>query len=299
MAEQMVIVTEGLTKSYGNVQALRKLDLAVRQGEIFGFLGPNGAGKTTTIRCLLDMIRPTGGTASVLGMDPQRDPVAVQARTGYLPGELQLDDNMTAQEQLRYFNALRAGKANWAYVRQLADRFDLDLRRPIKNLSKGNKQKVGVIQALMHHPDLLILDEPTSGLDPLMQHAVLELLREARQSGSSVFFSSHIMSEVEGVADRVGIIRRGQLVEVAEPETLSARALHRATVRFKEAVDVHRLTGVEGVHVLNEDGGMTMQLEIAGDMDAFIAALAGLPVRSLETSRPSLEDVFLAYYKEA
>ena len=181
------MMTQGLRKSYGKVQALRGVDLEVRRGEIFGFLGPNGAGKTTTIRCLLDLIRPDGGTARVLGIDPQADPVAVQARSGYLPGELRLNDNLTAERQLRFFGDLRGGAADWEDVRRLAQRLELDLRRPIKNLSKGNKQKVGVVQALMHRPELLMLDEPTSGLDPLMQQEVLKLIREARAGGATVF----------------------------------------------------------------------------------------------------------------
>jgi len=296
MAAQAALAIQRLTKSYGKVRALRGLDLEVRRGEVFGFLGPNGAGKTTTIRCLLDTIRPDGGTARVLGLDPRREAVAVHARTGYLPGELHLDDNMTGEGQLRYFNALRGGRAPWAAIRELAEELDLDLARPIKNLSRGNKQKVGIIQAVMHHPELLILDEPTSGLDPLMQRLVLRLIREARDGGATVFFSSHIMSEVEAVADRVGIIRDGVLVEVAAPGELRARALHRVTVRFTEPVSVEPLTQVEGVRLVSRDEEMGVTLEVLGDMAPFIRALAPFPVRDLETVRPSLEDVFLAYY---
>ena len=296
MAEQLALTMRGLTKSYGKVRALQGLDLDVQRGEIFGFLGPNGAGKTTTIRCLLDTIRPDGGTARVLGLDPQRDPVAAHARTGYLPGELHLDDNMTGEGQLRYFNALRGGLASWAYVQALAEQLDLDLNRPIKNLSRGNKQKVGVIQAVMHRPELLILDEPTSGLDPLMQHVVLQLIRDAQAGGTTTFFSSHIMSEVEAVADRVGIIRDGRLVEVAAPQAVAARALHRATVRFTEPVSLEALVSVEGVRVVSQDEETRVTLEIQGEMAPFIRALAPYPVRDLETARPSLEDVFLAYY---
>src|SRR5262245_9220394 len=168
MVEPLALMTRGLSKSYGDVQALRGVDLEVRRGEIFGFLGPNGSGKTTTIRCLLDLIRPSGGSLRVLGLDPQAEPVAVRARVGYLPGELRLDDNLTADGVLRFFNRLRGGRADPAFIRQLAERLGLDLTTPIKNFSKGNKQKVGVVQALMHRPELLLLDEPTSGLDPLV-----------------------------------------------------------------------------------------------------------------------------------
>src|SRR5262245_29554909 len=188
------VLTRGLRKSYGSFPALRGVDLEVRRGEIFGFLGPNGAGKTTTIRCLLDLIRPSGGTVRVLGLDPQAEPLAVRARVGYLPGELRLDDNQTAEGALRFFNAPRGGKADWAFVRCGAKRRGLNRAAPIKNFSKGNKQKVGVVQALMHRPELLLLDEPTSGLDPLMQRQVVRLIAEAREGGATVFFSSHILS---------------------------------------------------------------------------------------------------------
>jgi len=297
MSDNMVLMTQGLSKSYGKVRALRGVDLEVYRGEIFGFLGPNGAGKTTTIRCLLDLIRPDGGDVRVLGIDPQADPVAVQGRTGYLPGELALNDNLTAERQLRFFADMRGGKADWTFVRQLAERLDLDLKRPIKNLSKGNKQKVGVIQALMHQPELLMLDEPNSGLDPLMQQEVLGLLREAKSDGATVFFSSHIMSEVEAVAERVAIIRRGKIAEVAETASLVDRGLRRATVRFKEPVDSGLLARLPGVQVLSRDDGLSVVLQVEGEMDEFIKVLGSLPVSYLDTARPSLEEVFLAYYE--
>jgi len=291
-----VIQTHGLTKSYGRTRALRGVDLEVRRGEIFGFLGPNGAGKTTTIRCLLDLIRPDGGKASVLGVDPLADPVAVKARTGYQPGELRLDENLRVEDQLRFFNDLRGGKAAWKPVRELAERLGLDLRPPIKNLSKGNKQKVGVVQALMHRPELLLLDEPTSGLDTLMQQEVLALLREARAAGATVFFSSHIMSEVEAAAERVAIIRQGQIVEVAETAAIINRTLRRATVRFREPVDSRALDRLPHVKVLARSDGTSVVLQVEGDMDGLVKALGAFPVRELETARPTLEEVFLTYY---
>ncbi len=297
MSAQVAIMTLGLTKSYGPVRALRGIDLEVRRGDIFGFLGPNGAGKTTTIRCLLDLIHPDGGSVRVLGMDPQTDPVAVRARTGYLPGEMALDPNMTVEGALRYFNALRGNKVDWGFVRQLAARLDVDLKPPIKNLSHGNKQKVGVVQALMHRPELLLLDEPTLGLDPLMQHEVLRLLTEAQANGATIFFSSHIMSEVEVVAERVAIIRLGEVVEVAETKALINRALHRARVRFKQPVDVSPLAQVPGVTVLSKDDGTSVLLQIEGEMDGLIKALSAFPVSDFETQHPSLEEIFLAYYE--
>ena len=298
MNEDIALTIRGLSKSYGKVRALRGVDLEVRRGEIFGFLGPNGAGKTTTIRCLLDLIRPNAGMARVLGIDPQADPVAVQTRTGYLPGELHLDDNMTAEHQIGFFNAMRGGKADWADIRRLADRLDLDLKRPIKNLSKGNKQKVGVVQALMHRPEMLLLDEPTSGLDPLMQQEVYHLLGEAKVEGATIFFSSHVISEVEAIADRVGIIRNGKIVEIAEPSQLVSMEMRRIRVRFKEEVDVGDLTQVDGVTLLHGNG-LTVTLQVAGEMDGLIKALGTFPVSDMDIERPSLEEIFLAFYRES
>ena len=297
MNEDTAIRAEGLIKSYGTVEALRGVDLEVHRGEIFGYLGPNGAGKTTTIRCLLDLIRPNGGTLRVLGIDPQADPVAVRSRVGYLPGELQMDRNMTVEGSLRYLDALRGNSVDWGFVRQLSDRINLDLGPAIKNLSHGNRQKVGVVQALMHRPELLILDEPTLGLDPLVQQEVLRLLREAQEEGATVFFSSHIMSEVEAVAERVAIIRLGEIVEVAETASLINRALRRARVRFKKPVDGGVLADVPGVTLLSQDDGTSVLLQIEGEMDGLIKALAAFPVSDFETERPSLEEIFLAYYE--
>jgi ABC-2 type transport system ATP-binding protein len=294
---ESVIHVKGLTKSYGKVRALRGIDLDVKKGEIFGFLGPNGAGKTTTIRCLLDMIRPDGGKTSLMGMDPQRDSVAVQALTGYLPGEMQFYDNLSAERQLRFFADMRGDCVEWGSVLDLAARLQLDLKQKIKNLSKGNKQKVGVIQALMHHPDLLLLDEPTSGLDPLMQQEVLSLLREANQKGATVFFSSHIMSEVENMAGRVAIIRRGEIVEVAETGSLTQRTLNRLTIRFKRPVDVSCLGNLPGVKILTQAFRGDVTLQVAGDMEKLVQALGALPVLELESERPTLEEVFLSYYQ--
>jgi ABC-2 type transport system ATP-binding protein len=245
----------------------------------------------------MDLIRPDGGSIRVMGIDPQIDPVAVKSLSGYLPGELHLNANLTAQSQLRYFSDLRGGRESWPIVRRLADRLDLDLERPIKNLSKGNKQKVGVIQALMHQPDLLLLDEPTSGLDPLMQQEVLTLIREANAGGATVFFSSHVMSEVEAIAHRVGIIRQGSIVEVARTVALTDRALRRTTVRFKEPIDCSVLAELSNVKILSSEDELSATLQVWGDMDGFIKTLATLPVSDLETDQPSLEELFLEYYR--
>ncbi len=298
MSEKIAIMTQGLVKFYGKIQALRGVDLEVRQGEIFGFLGPNGAGKTTTIRCMLDLIRPQSGTMRVLGIDPQADPVAVRARTGYLPGELSMEDNLKVEGQLRYYSDLRGNKIDWGFVRQLGRRLDLDLTMPIKNLSKGNKQKVGVVQALMHRPELLVLDEPTASLDPLMQQEVYRLLKEAQADGTTVFFSSHIISEVGVLAGRVAIIREGVIVEEAEPGQLISMAMRRVQIRFKQPVDPGSLADIEGVSLLSQSNGINVTLQVEGEMDGLIKTLAAFPVSDFETEHPSLEEIFLAYYAE-
>ena len=294
MDNQPALQIHGLTKAYGKVPALRGVDLEVGRGEIFGFLGPNGAGKTTTIRCLLDLIRPDGGEMHVLGLDPRADPVAVRARAGYLPGELSIEPNQTAERALRYFAELRGG-VEWEFVRELAGRLQLDLRAPIKNMSKGNKQKVGVVQALMPRPELLLLDEPTSGLDPLMQQEVYRLLREAQAGGATVFFSSHIISEVEAIAERVAIIRDGRIAETLAPHDMLRRSVRRVRVRLREPLPEGALVGVLNTTAIQRDGA-NLLVQVEGEMDALIKALAAYPVIDLETERPTLEEVFLTHY---
>ncbi|MFN2148591.1 MAG: ATP-binding cassette domain-containing protein [Anaerolineales bacterium] len=296
MDSQPAIVLDGLRKSYGEVKALQGVDLNVEEGEIFGFLGPNGAGKTTTLRCMLDLIRPNDGQIRILGLDPQREPVAVRAMAGYLPGELNLEGNLTGRALLRYLYELRGKKFEPSRALELAERFEVDLSQPIKNLSHGNKQKIGLIQALMHSPRLLLLDEPTTGLDPLIQRELLQVLVEARDSGATVFFSSHIISVVERIAGRVGMIRKGKIIEVASTEDLLKRAVRRAHIRFREPVDVSLFNQLPGVHVLSEDGGRSVLLQVTGDMDGLIKQLARQPVIEIETERPSLEEIFMTYY---
>jgi len=229
-----VIETERLTKSYGKQRGIIEVDLAVGQGEVFGFLGPNGAGKTTTIRTLLDLIRPTSGRARVFGIESSADPVAIHRRIGYLPGEFALYDRLTGSQHLEYFANLRGG-VDRTYQASLIERFDLDPSRRFKEYSKGNKQKVGVIIALQHRPELLLLDEPTSGLDPLVQQTFFATLRETVQSGATVFLSSHILSEVEKSADRVAIIRDGRIVKTDTVEGLRDLA-HHQVVRHQHAI---------------------------------------------------------------
>ncbi len=298
MSEEIALMIQGLTKSYGKIRALRGVDLKMPRGEILGFLGPNGAGKTTTIRCLLDLIRPDSGLVRVLGLDPQADPVAVRARVGYLPGELSLEANLKVADILRYFGDLRSEKLDWNYVRQLAERLELDLAMPVKNLSKGNKQKVALVQALMPRPELLLLDEPTSGLDPLMQQEVYRLLKEAQAGGTSIFFSSHIISEVEALAERVAIIREGLIAQEVEPSQLVTMRMRRVLVSFDRPVDLTPLENTDGVSLLSQRDSIAVTLQVDGTMDKLIKALAAFPVQDLKTERPSLEQVFLAYYED-
>jgi ABC-2 type transport system ATP-binding protein len=297
MAEDLAIEITDLWKAYGDVQALRGVNLDVKRGEIFGFLGPNGAGKTTTIRCMLDLIRPWQGSIEIFNINPQKDPVSVRSRTGYLPGELNMESNLTVEGQLRYYKDLRGNKIDWDYTRKLAKRIDLDLKLKIKNLSKGNKQKVGVLQALMSRPQLLLMDEPTAGLDPLMQQEVYRLLREAQSEGATVFFSSHIIDEVETLADRVAIIREGVIAEEAEPDHLANLEIRNVRVRFIQPVDATALDDVEGVSVTSKTNGSSVYLRVEGEMDRLIKALAAYPVADLEIEHQSLEQVFLAYYE--
>ena len=297
MNKQPAIEIQSLEKSYGSIKALRGVDIAIQRGEIFGFLGPNGAGKTTTIRCMLDLIRPDSGTINILGIDPQKHPTAVREKCSYLPGELNLESNLKVQEQLHYLAELRGNTIDWAYVETLTQRFDLNMSLKIKNLSKGNKQKVGIIQALMHKPELLILDEPTSGLDPLMQQEVLNALKEAKQDGATVFFSSHIIGEVEAIAERVAIIRKGVIVEVVNPEQLSAMQIRRIRVSFANPIQASAFENLAGITILPQEQETVLSFEASGDLDAVIKAIAQYTVLDLNMERPSLEEAFMAYYK--
>ena len=286
-------------KYYGKVHALRGLDLEVHQGEIFGFLGPNGAGKTTTIRCMLDLIRPNHGSIRVLGLDPQKSPTAVKAKVGYLPGDLKLEGDFTARGFLQHIRRLRRNHRDWDDLLDLAERIDLTLDQKIENLSQGNKQKVGLLQSLVSKVPVMMLDEPTLGLDPLMKQEVLNIVREEADNGTTIFFSSHILSEVQKIADRVGIIRKGILVEIAQTDELINRAINCATIQFKESVpdlDFNHLSNIKVLRINDDHRSYT--LEVAGEMDSFIKTLADYPVRDLAIHRPSLEEVFLKYYKD-
>jgi len=286
-----------LSKRYGAVRALTDLTLRVESGEVFGFLGPNGAGKTTTIRLLLDLIRPTAGRAELLGMDSRRDAVAIRRRTGYLPSELALDPRLTAGELLDYYGHLRGG-IDTAWRDGLVDRIGLDPSRRLRTLSTGNRKKAGIVQAFMHRPDLVILDEPTSGLDPLVQRAFLDLVREVAAGGACVFLSSHVLTEVEDAADRVGIIRAGELVTVDTVAALTRQAVRHLVLRFTGPVPAEAFTDLDGVSDVTVDGAL-VDATVTGSPDALVKAAARFELADLSPRDTELEDVFLAFYREA
>lgn len=288
------IELNGLTKTYGSSRGLVELSLSVERGEVFGYLGPNGAGKSTTIRLLLDLIRPTSGTARVLGLDPRADAVALHERIGYLAGDFVAPGRQQVGAALRFLAALRGG-VGADRIDALCERLELDQSKRISALSKGNRQKVGLVQAFMHGPELLILDEPTSGLDPLAQQIFLDMVTEAAAAGQTVFMSSHIMSEVEAVADRVAIIREGRLVALDTVAGLRAGAVRDVEVTFSGPVDTAAFTGLTGVAEVRFDGS-TLRCQVTGSPDALLRAVAGHHVAGLLVTEPALEDLFHSYY---
>jgi ABC-2 type transport system ATP-binding protein len=291
-----VVRAEQLTKFYGETRGVVELDLTVGPGEVFGFLGPNGAGKSTTIRLLLDLIRPSSGSIALFGESP-RGASALRMRVGYVPGDLSLYDRLTGRDHLRYFAALR-GMTTLGDGEALARRFELDLDRPAKELSRGNRQKVGLVLAFMHRPDLLVLDEPTSGLDPLVQQAFHALVRETVDEGRTVFLSSHVLPEVQHVADRVGVIRDGRLELVESVETLRSRAVTRVEATFAPPLpppgEFDRLDGVREV----ERRGDVVLFAVQGDFDRLVKALARYHVAALDSHEADLEDIFLDLYRD-
>jgi ABC-2 type transport system ATP-binding protein len=289
-----VIETERLTKSYGSHRGIIDVDLAVREGEVFGFLGPNGAGKTTTIRTLLDLIRPTSGVARVFGIESSADPVAIHRRIGYLPGEFALYDRLTGAQTIRYFANLRGG-VDAAYQASLLERLDLDPSRRFREYSKGNKQKVGLIIAVQHRPDLLILDEPTAGLDPLVQQGFFGILRELVAEGRTAFVSSHILSEVEKSCDRVAIIREGRLVKVDTVEGLRDLAHHQVELRFAGPVPESAFAALAGVSDVQVDDHV-LRLRVSGPITPVVQAAAEYELLDFVSREPSLEETFLAQY---
>lgn len=291
------IHTNGLTKYYGKHLGIEDVDLHVQEGEVFGFLGPNGAGKSTTIRTILDEIRPTSGSATILGLDTHADAVEIRKHIGYIPGDLALYPNLTGMDTLHYFANMRGG-IDWTYVDELADRLDSDLSRKVGDLSTGNRQKVGVIQAFMHRPDLLIMDEPTSGLDPLIQREFQKMVAEVAAEGRTVFLSSHTLSEVQRVADRVGIIRNGRLItveSVADLRSKSMREVEFVLDAQAEASDFESVEGVSNVIV----AGNHVEMSFGGDMGELLTTVTErYGVADIKTTEADLEEIFLTYYHE-
>lgn len=301
MVGAAAIRTDTLTKRFGSVIAVDELSLQVHEGEVFGFLGPNGAGKSTVIRILVDLLRPTAGSVEVLGHSPNTGRAALRARVGYLPGELHLPRRPTGGTFLNYLTRLRGGHGR-DQIEMLAERFQLDLSRPIGDLSKGNKQKIGVVQAFLHTPDLLVLDEPTSGLDPLLQHEFRELVVERRNQGATVFMSSHVLSEVEDVADRVAIIRSGRLVDIETIPTLRRLAGQDIELRFEGAVDeavFEHMDGVSDLSLSTVDTDTTvLRCLLRGHPDELLRAASHYRVLGWKATDRPLEDLFLSYYRD-
>jgi ABC-2 type transport system ATP-binding protein len=295
MSAEPAIATSGLSKDYGSGRGLFGLDLEVRRGEVFGFLGPNGAGKSTAMRLLLDLIKPTSGSARVLGLDVERDSAEIRRRVGFLPGDLALDPRLTGRAVLAYLAQLRGGVD--ARVRDaLVERFEAELDRPVRQLSTGNRQKLGLVQAFMHEPELLILDEPIAGLDPLVQQSFHALLHEVSAQGRTVFLSSHTLSEVERVTQRLAILRQGRLVVVDSLENLRDVAVQRLEIEFGEAVDAAEFRSLSGVRDVQANG-RTLVIAFEGSADPVVKAAAAHSVQAIRPREDDLEDIFLRFYR--
>lgn len=287
----------GLVKDYGRVHAVRGIDLEVRRAEVFGFLGPNGSGKTTTIRCILDLLRPTSGVIEVLGLDPRRDGVEVRQRVAYVPGELRLPERQTGHQLVAAISRLRGGLDS-ARTRELAERLSLDLTRRLRDLSSGNRRKVALLLAFASDAELLVLDEPSNGLDPLMQHEFLRLVREAREAGTTIFLSSHVLSEVQRAADRVAVLRAGKIVALGTVDELRGRARQRVDVWFVDAAPAEELGAVPGLENQLVEGNHFAAL-LSGPIQPLLEVLARHPVASMLVEEPDLEEAFLDLYGAA
>lgn len=296
MENANTIIFEGLTKFYGASRGIEALELGVSRGEIFGFLGPNGAGKTTTIRLLLGLLKPSSGSASILGMDTWKKSVEIKLSVGNIPGDVNLYEHMRVHELLDYIDSFRPGPD--PLRNELVERLRLDVGKKVKSLSRGNRQKVAIVLALMHDPDILLLDEPTLGLDPLMQQVFYSILGEFKDRGKTVFLSSHILTEVERVCDRVGIIRDGRLVDVRAIEELRQKKIRHMDVLFSEEIDAAEFEALPDVVAVQKINS-SVRITIRGDVDALIKQLARHTVLDLTFTQPSLEDFFLGFYNPA
>ena len=292
-----LVETQGLTKRYGSSRGIEDVTFEINEGEVFGFLGPNGAGKTTTIRTLMGLLRPTAGSAHIGGLDCWEQSTDVKRLVGYLPGELSLDPNLTGGQILEYFGNLRGG-VDQTYLKQLIARMGLDPTRKFRQYSSGNKRKIGIVQAFMHRPRLLILDEPTNGLDPLNQQEFDRMVNEVREEGRTVFLSSHILTEVEQTCTRVAIIREGRLVRVGGVTELKGLKRHEVTITFANAAPAEAFKPLEGVEQVDAlPDGHTLRLAVSGGLDSVVKAAAQYQVVTLTSQEPSLEEIFLRYYE--
>lgn len=291
---EALILTENLSKFYGKIRGIVDVNIRIKPGEVFGYLGPNAAGKTTTIRLLMDFIRPTSGMAMLFGLDSKKSSIEIKKRVGYLPGDFSLYNHLTVKEILLFFSNLRK-EVDWTYVEHLGNRFKCDFSRSIRTLSQGNKQKVGVIQAFMHKPDLVILDEPTNGLDPLIRQEFYDFIRELKLEGKTIFISSHVLPEVERICDRVGIIRDGKIVAIEEVEQLKKKIVRQIDIVFSKPLKKTLFSEIKNLDNLVMDG-CRMKCRIIGDMDQFIKKISQYHIVDFSSYRPGLEEIFLAYY---
>ena len=296
-AEVPALRINGLVKNYGRVEAVRGIDLEVLRGEVFGFLGPNGSGKTTTIRCILDLLRPTAGRIEVLGLDPRRDGVEVRARVAYMPGELRLPERQTGHQLVAAIARLRRGLDD-GRKSELAERLGLDLNRRVRDLSSGNRRKVALLLAFLSNAELLVLDEPTNGLDPLMQHEFLRMLRERREAGTTIFLSSHVLSEVQRAADRVAVLRSGRVVALGTVDELRGRARQRVEVWFLGEPPTDQLAKLTSLDDQSVEG-RHLTAVLSGPIQPLLEVLARHPVLSMLVEEPDLEEAFLDLYKAA
>ncbi len=296
------IEVHSLVKRFGAVTALNAVELFIEPGTVFGVIGPNGAGKTTLMRVLLDIIRPTSGSVSVLGSDPRSGGAELRSRIGYLPGELKLEGRITGRALLAYYASI-SGTVEPGRIDHLAERLGLDLSRPVRTLSKGNKQKIGLVQAFMHRPALLVLDEPTSGLDPLVQQEFLSMVTEAKHDGQTVFLSSHVLSEIQQSADEVAILRAGQIISVSSVDALRQTAIRDVRARFSGATELELSTAMTSVANLSAlavrqgDGEVEVTGTITGPIDEFVKAIARFTVADLSIEEPDLEESVLRLYR--
>lgn len=296
MNDSPAIETIGLTKKFGDFTAVDDVSLHIERGEIVGFLGPNGAGKSTTIKSILDLIRPTSGRCEVLGMDSRRDAVEIRRHLGFLPADLALYPNLTGHQTIEFLGNLRGG-VDWTWVGSLAERFDADLSKKVAEYSSGNRQKIGLIQAFMHRPTVVILDEPIAGLDPLVQLEFHSLMRKYVQQGNTIFLSSHTISEVERVADRVAFIRRGHLIAVERMSELQDKALRRITLEFAQPVPPSIFDEVEGVHEVTATGA-TITAQYEGTMTPLLQVATAHDVVSISSASVDLDQIFLEFYRD-